>query len=234
MPLLDHFVPPLSLTRPWEGFHSAWTTMMAQQLNRELPEGYVAIPQASRGPMVEIDVATLAEAGTRSPASPGIWSPSEPVWSGPLDWPKRDWFEIRIWDTAAAKLVGAIELVSPANKDRPSARQTFCGKCAGYLRAEIGLVVIDIVSIRRHDLNELLLELLELDHPATATAASDPPLTAFAYRTTSSDHARLEIWKHDLQIGSSLPILPLWLGADFAMPLDLEASYRATREMLRM
>lgn len=234
MPLLDHFVPPLSLARPWEGFHSAWTTMMAQQLNRVLPVGYVAIPQASRGPMVEVDVATLAEAAMHSPATRGIWSPPEPIWSGALDWPKRDWFEIRVWDTAASKLVGAIELVGPANKDRPSARQAFCGKCAGYLRAEIGLVVVDVVTVRHHDLFELLLELLELDYPLSATAASDPSLTAFAYRTTSSEGARLEVWKHDLQIGSTLPIVPLWLGPDWAMPLDLEASYEATRQMLRM
>jgi hypothetical protein len=24
MPLFDHFVPPLSRSHPWRGFHSAW------------------------------------------------------------------------------------------------------------------------------------------------------------------------------------------------------------------
>lgn len=235
MPLLNHFVPPLSVMRPWEGFHSAWTTMMAQQLNRTLPEGYVAIPQTSRGPMVVIDVATLAQSATRSSAPPIAWEPAEPAWSGPLEWPAHDWFEIRVWDTAdGPKLVGAIELVSPANKDRPSARQAFCGKCAGYLRADMGLVVIDVVTSRQHDLHHLLLELLELDSAVPEVAAVDPPLSAVAYRTVSTGQTRLDLWPTPLAIGSPLPTVPLWLAPDFAVPLDLDASYHATCDMLRM
>ena len=42
MPLHDHFAPPLSQTRPWEAFHSAWASQIAAQLNGTLPEGYVA------------------------------------------------------------------------------------------------------------------------------------------------------------------------------------------------
>ena len=33
MPLLDHFHPPLSEMRKWEGFHSQWTSSLAAQLN---------------------------------------------------------------------------------------------------------------------------------------------------------------------------------------------------------
>jgi hypothetical protein len=33
MPLLDHFHPPLHGPRRWEGFHHAWATFIAQQLN---------------------------------------------------------------------------------------------------------------------------------------------------------------------------------------------------------
>ncbi len=209
--------------------------MMAQQLNRTLPEGYVAIPQTSRGPMVEIDVATLAHAASRSSAPAGAWSPAEPAWSGPLEWPARDWFEIRIWDTTdGPKLVGAIELVSPANKDRPSTRQAFCGKCAGYLRADIGLIVIDVVTSRRHDLHHLLLELLELDSAVQEVAAADPPLSAVAYRTVSTGQTRLDLWPNPLAIGSPLPTLPLWISPEFAIPVDLEASYRATCDLLRI
>ena len=35
MPLLDHFHPPLHGPRRWEGFHHAWATTIAQQLNLE-------------------------------------------------------------------------------------------------------------------------------------------------------------------------------------------------------
>lgn len=34
MPLLDHFHPPLSMERPWEGIHSTWVSTIATQLNQ--------------------------------------------------------------------------------------------------------------------------------------------------------------------------------------------------------
>ena len=36
MPLLDHFHPPLSEQRYWEGFHSTWASSIAHQLNDQL------------------------------------------------------------------------------------------------------------------------------------------------------------------------------------------------------
>ena len=35
MPLLDHFHPPLSVERPWEGMHSTWASTIATQLNQD-------------------------------------------------------------------------------------------------------------------------------------------------------------------------------------------------------
>jgi hypothetical protein len=53
MPLLDHFHPPLQGPRRWHGFHHAWTTLIAAQLNlATLPERYFAIPQIRHGPML--------------------------------------------------------------------------------------------------------------------------------------------------------------------------------------
>src|SRR5262245_30363670 len=51
MPLLDHFRPPLHGPRRWEGFHHAWATFIAQQLNREtLPPDYYAESEIRIGP----------------------------------------------------------------------------------------------------------------------------------------------------------------------------------------
>ena len=182
MTLRDHFTPPLSVTRPWEGFHSTWTTMIAQELNRLLPPEYVAIPQTSRGPMVEIDVATLelaarATAGAVAPA----WFPTQPSWGGTVDWSARDLFEVRVIDQRdGPRLVGAIELISPANKDRPATRQAFAGKCAGHLRLGVGLILVDVVTTRHHDLHRQLVEVLELEAPQPAEIE---PLHAVAYGT---------------------------------------------------
>jgi hypothetical protein len=229
MPLLDHFHPPLSDDVPWEGFHSAWATMIAGGLNRELPPNCRAIPLTSRGPLVEIDVAaveTIAGAGRGASA----WEPGKPGLSAALDWSERDLFEVRVVDRRGGRLVGAIELISPANKDRPAARRAFAGKCAGYLRMGVGLIIVDVVTNRSHDLHLELLELLELDAPP----AEVEPLYAVAYRTEQQEKTRLDVWPFRLRVGDSLPTLPLWLSPDVAVPVDLARSYDAARELLRV
>ena len=44
-----------------------------------------------------------------------------------------------------ARLVAAIELVSPANKDRAAHRRAFA-TCASHLCQGVGLVIVDIVT----------------------------------------------------------------------------------------
>jgi len=234
MPLLDHFVPPLSVTRPWEGFHTAWATTIAQELNRILPPEYVAIPQTSRGPQVEVDVAALELASAGPQAAPSApWTPEAPAWSAELDWTARDLFEVRVLDQRQGhpRLAGAVELVSPANKDRPAARRAFAGKCAGYLRAGVGLVVCDPVTTRQQGLHSELLELLELDATDPAGVA---PLYAVAYRAGNTPLARLEVWPQALSLGAALPTLPLWLAESQVVPVDLETSYAAACRLLRI
>ena len=60
MPLLDHFHPPLSIERPWEGIHSTWATTIATQLNQDqLPAEYFAMPLVTLGGGVQVDVGTF-------------------------------------------------------------------------------------------------------------------------------------------------------------------------------
>ena len=39
---------------------------------------------------------------------------------------------------------------------------------------------------------------------------------------------------HPLALGQPLPTLPLWLADDFAVPLELEASYAETCRIFRL
>src|SRR5207237_4768062 len=58
------------------------------------------------------------------------------------------------------QLAGAVELVSPANKDRPLHREAFVSKCVTYLQAGVGLVLVDVVTERAADLyRDLLMRL---------------------------------------------------------------------------
>ena len=124
-----------------------------------------------------------------------------------------------------AKLVAAVELVSPANKDRESHRRAFAAKCAGYLAQGVGLVVVDVVTTRQANLHALVMGLLG---QTTTGLPGDADLYAVAYRPIVRDEAELiEVWPEPLAVGRPLPTLPLSLSAELCVPIDLEATYTA-------
>ena len=136
-----------------------------------------------------------------------------------------DSFEVQILsEELGSRLVAAIELVSPANKDRPAHRTMFAVKCASYLQSSVSVIIVDVVTNRAGNLHAEMLQLLQAQIAATSEGADD--LYAAAYRTVPDTQGlRLETWPHVLSVGSTLPTLPLWLHAELALPLDLEASY---------
>src|SRR2546426_11865514 len=129
MPLLDHFHPPLHGPRRWEGFHHSWATFIAQQLNQDvLPPDYFAESEISLGPELEIDVATMQQNGRKGNgkrAATAVWAPGRPKLAVKVDFAHLESYEVRVYqDLGGAELRGAIELVSPANKDRAGSRRT--------------------------------------------------------------------------------------------------------------
>jgi hypothetical protein len=44
----------------------------------------------------------------------------------------------------------------------------------------------------------------------------------------------LEAWSQPLVVGQPLPVLPLWLSEELAVPLNQEASYEQTYRDLRI
>jgi hypothetical protein len=133
MPLLDHFHPPLSPSRHWESFHAAWAGTIASVLNDDLlPEGYFAEEHTHWGPRIEIDVATFEEKSaseSNGSIATRTYAPPAPTLSIPSAFP--DEFEVRVYESeGGSRLVAAIELVSPANRDRDAHRQAFAAKCA--------------------------------------------------------------------------------------------------------
>ena len=232
MPLLDHFHAPLRGRRHWTSFHATWATNLAADLNGLLPERYVAEPHAQFS--IEIDVATWEEPGgpEREEAQPATgWAPPAPQLTLPLTI-VMDVVEVQILrDEGGYVLAGAVELVSPSNKDRPLAREAFTSKCAAYLQQGAGLVVVDIVTERRADFHRDLLA--RVSPEAAPAVAAD--LYAAAYRPVSREkQTTLEIWHETLAVGGPLPTLPLWLRGGIYLPLRLEAAYNRACRMLRI
>jgi hypothetical protein len=236
MPLLDQFHPSLHHPRRWEGFFHAWPTLIARQLNKEmLPPGYYAEPEISIGPEFEIDVAAM-ELGRAAAGGAAVWSPPRPEITAHVDFSHLEGYEVRVYQElgGGAERRGAIELVSPANKDRPGTRRTFAAKCAGYLRNGIGVVTVDVVTARPANMHLELFDVLEAEGQHSRWA-SPTGLSAVAYRAvTDSRQPRVEVWPTPLAIGAPLPVVPLWLSLDLCVPLRLEESYVATCGSLRI
>jgi hypothetical protein len=240
MPLLDHFHAPLAPRRHWESFHVNWAGAIADALNeRLLPEGYFAEEHAHAGARVEIDVATFADVGAAPPRNggtailpPRVWTPPAPPLVMPAAFP--DAFEVLVFESeGGANLVAAIELVSPANKDRPAHRHAFAIKCASYLAQGIGLVIIDIVTSREANMHNELIGVL--GHGDSFALPAEVGLCTVAYRPIVRAQAeQIDVWPEPLAIGRSLPVMPLALNAELCLPLDLEATYATACQRRRL
>lgn len=228
MPLHDHFDGPLAQRRHWTAFHGSWATYIAEYLNERLEPGFFAEPLVRFG--IEIDVASWDENGEGANGS-APWNPGPPAAVLPLVVPT-DLVEVQVFrKEGGPTLAGAVELVSPGNKDRPEAREAFVSKCAAFLHQGVGLIVLDVVTSRSADLHAALLQRTT----STRTPEASGALFAAAYRPLAGeDQGRLEIWHESLHVGQVLPTLPLWPAGAHPLPLDLESTYRRTFAMLRL
>jgi hypothetical protein len=245
MPLRDHFHPPVSRRSSWEGFHGGWPMRIVEELAPRLPDGFVAEPRVHLGGYYEIDVCTFDqyEAGepvfgsTREPTAGIATLPQAapaPTLTVDAEFPEQYAYEVLVFDLERnRRLVAAVEIVSPANKDRPESRQLFVSKCFHLLRNDVCLSIVDLVTIRSFNLYTELLALLNRSDPAFSAA---PPATyaVTCRKRQAGRQTKLDTWSYPLTVGRPLPSLPLWLSETQTVALDLEASYEETCRVLRI
>ncbi len=255
MPLLDHFHPPLYPQRSWSSFHALWAGSISDALNRSLPSGYFAEVQTriGGGTRIEADVATFEilthspTAGGGDPGSAGgvtvatltapasAYARPRPAMVMPALFP--DDIEVQVYSDGmggGVTLVAAVELVSPANKDRPETRTGFAAKCAAYLQRGVNLLLIDVVTSRGGNLHNELVELLSTGEQYRLARE---PLYAVSYRTVRQrldERGNIEFWTALLAVGEPLPLLPMPLDRGQFVPLDLEATYTDVQHRARL
>lgn len=246
MPLRDHFRPPISKHWSWEGFHGGWPMAMVQQFAPLLPPGFIAEPRVHLGQSYEIDVNTYEDYsetdsysdGNFSPTNGGdataTLSPPEPLLSLETEFLEEYAYEVLVFDlNRERELVAAIEIVSPANKDRPESRQMFVSKCLSLLQKGVCVSIVDVVTIRNYN---LYVELLHAKGLQDDKFVRDIPPTYAATCRKRSTEAKtvLDLTAFPLKVGEPLPALPIWLNDDQSVTLDLEKSYEAVCEVFRI
>lgn len=246
MPLRDHFRPPVDDFTSWDTLHGGWPMVIVQKLGPLLPRRFVAAPLVHMAGSVEIDVGTFHEDEPISSASydgangegggvaTAIWAPPKPTVVLQTNLPAPGEYEVRIYDRKRGRrLVAAIEIVSPSNKDRPETRRAFVAKCAALLQERVSVVIVDLVTTREFNLYADLLELIGQKDPSLGD--DPPPIYTTACRGTREGKLWfLEGWFQPLQLGQALPTMPLWLADDLAIPLELEGSYEEACRALRI
>ncbi len=241
MPLRDHFHAPLDTSRRWQAIHAMWPATIIPLLNAVLPENYYAEPRVQLGNRYEIDIGTFAksEFEASSPYSSDrngglatvVWAPPKPTLIQEAEFPVEDQFEVLIFDAAEDNLVAAIEIVSPANKDRPESRSAFVDKCYALLVGGVSVAIVDVVSNHHFNLYRELIEIIGLDEPDMKGES----IYAVSCRSTPQYRKSLiENWEFPLGIGKPLPTLPLWLSETTVIPVDLEESYETTCRTIRL
>src|SRR5205823_15038713 len=107
------------------------------------------------------------------------------------------------------QLIAAIELVSPRNKDRADAKETYCNRYLGYLRLGVHLMLVDVLPRPKgYSFSDAITGSLGMGLPPL------PPPFAAAYRVgevvpVGNDMGSLlALWRRPLQVGQPLPTLP--------------------------
>ena len=227
MPLLDHFRKPTETRAPWPSLNTVWVGKVMGQLNRNLPaDRYAALSKSHLGSDAEADVSEFEVPGGWPPAGGGGGLAVAP----PLAFDETsvlDEFEVEVKDVRDdMRLVGVIEFVSPANKDRPETRRRLVAKCLSYLDLGVGLILVDVVTNRHANLhNELAVELGA--RPPVFLPAADAYLAG--YRPSKDEERwRIAMWPYPVGVGTLIPSVPLALKGGPLVPVDFEAAYMQT------
>jgi hypothetical protein len=213
--------------RGWDSVHIVWLAQLLDWVQPRLPAGYRAY--LGSVPALTVDVPNgrpdmsvrqwPAEepAPAAAPATSADIEPEEQVATFTLD-PHR-----ALHIDLHGLLIAALEIISPRNKDRPSARERYLGRYAGYLRQQVHLLLIDVLPRPSgFSFPDALAANLGLNQP------SCPPPCVASYRVGDPvpEGTVLGVWRRALQVGHPLPTAPLYLSATHQVAIDLDYTYQ--------
>lgn len=134
--------------RGWDSVHPFWLAYLVEWVQPRLPEGY----KAFLGGVPALTVATIngkPDVGVRQWGPPPVVQTVAPA--AVLEPDLEASSAIRLDPQPAVhvdyhgQLIAAIEVVSPRNKDRVDAKETYAGRYLGYLRLGVHLMLIDVL-----------------------------------------------------------------------------------------
>ncbi len=211
-------------------FHSRWITHLAEALNGGiLPRPYYAMSEQWAGRSIA-DVLTLEA----SPAPPvvgegggiavAVSPPRVRLHLSPTASVRTLRRTLAVRHTSGHRVVAFLEIVSPANKDRPGHVAEFVEKAGSALANGVHLLLVDVFPPGRHDPRGMHGEIWERfeDEPYAVPGAE--PLTLASWVA----NPRPEAWVEHLAVGSPVPDMPLFLDPEHYVNVPLGTTYEAS------
>jgi hypothetical protein len=118
--------------------------------------------------------------------------------------------------------VAVLEVVSPANKDRPSNVRELVDKVVQLLENDIHALVIDLLPPSRYDPQGLHGAIWSYFDPAGYQPPAGEPLTLASYRWDGSEP---EAYVEPVAVGRPLVDMPLFLDRERYVNVPLERTY---------
>ena len=215
----------------WSGVHLLWIGEILRWVKPRLPEGYrayvgswplIAVEAPERQADLQVRKLNPITSNGVSPIGQKQSTPMEP--DAEVVVTTLESVEASVIVEHGGRMVATVELVSPANKDRPLRRVDYTARYAGYLRQGVHLLLVDVIPLPRgFSFADAILEQFDIrDQPIC------PAPFAYAFRVGESAATGgnlLALWRRPLQVGQPLATLPLPLNVHEEVMLDLEATY---------
>jgi hypothetical protein len=216
--------------RGWDSIHQLWINSLLFWVQDRLPRGF----RAYLGSVPGLAVATepgRPDLGVRAWEPPEVETSAaspEALAEGPapdfqavaLLYPE-PFPAVHVYDRG--RLVAAIELVSPRNKDRPSSREFYRNRYLGYLWSGVHLMLVDV---HRRPLGFSFAEAMAAEMQCRFPVGLPPHAVSWNVGGPTPEGGQfLDGWFRSLTVGEPLPTVPLVLAAQRLLPIDLESTY---------
>ena len=211
----------------WDGLHHLWISEILRWVKPRLPVPYKAY--IGTAPTVAVgatdgkpDVSVSREPGSAN-------GPPQPATETASDEPDVE-IAVALIDPATTlfveaegRLIAAVEIISPRNKDRPSARANYTSRYVGYLSEGVHLLLVDV---HRRPLGFSIPEAIDRELQLASHACPTPCAASYRVGEPASEGGHyLAIWRRPLTVEATLPLLKLPLTVDLAVVVDLERTY---------
>ncbi len=216
----------------WDGVHQVWIVELLYFIQPRLPSGYRAYIGTTPAFAIGAPSKKRPDVGVRNWLTDVPPPPSQDLPATSADTGEEPDQEIALATLEGQsalfvahddRLIAAVELVSPRNKDRQSACATYTNIYAGYLLKGVNLLLVDV---HRRPLQFSFAEGIAAELRMEQIACPAPFALSYRVGEEAPGGGRfLAVWRRPLTVGGPLPSLKLALSVKEFVLVDLEATY---------